>query len=198
MTGLVCGVGINDSTEPVTKTEIINGKKIKTWICPFYQRWHAMINRCYNENYQKKHPTYSDCKVCEEWKIFSNFKRWVVLQEWKERHLDKDLLIKGNKLYSPETCVFISSTVNNFLTDSLATRGRYLLGVSYISKVAKYRATCRNPFTLKSESLGSFENEIDAHVAWKTRKHFFAESLASTETDQRVVNALLTRYKEKF
>lgn len=157
-----------------------------------------MINRCYGESFQKKHPSYFDCEVCEEWLIFSNFKAWMEKQNWEGKHLDKDLLVDGNKLYSPETCVFISSNLNNFLTDSFATRGDCLIGVSHIPKVAKYRATCRNPFTLKSESLGSFENETDAHVAWKTRKHFFAESLASFETDQRVVTALLTRYKEKF
>lgn len=198
MKGLVCGVGINDSTSPVTRTEIIGNKKVRTWTCPFYKRWHSMINRCYDEKIQTKHPAYSGCEVCSEWLVFSNFKKWMETKDWEGKHLDKDLLVKGNKVYSPETCVFISSSLNNFLTESSATRGQYLIGVSYDDKVSKYRASCRNPFTLKSESLGLFENEMDAHVAWKTRKHFFAESLASSETDQKVVNALLTRYKEKF
>lgn len=77
----VCGVGINDADYVVGKYEswYEGGKrKLKTlWQCPYYVKWHAMLNRCYNARYHKNKPTYIGCYVCEEWLTFSNFKAWM-------------------------------------------------------------------------------------------------------------------------
>ena len=81
-----------------------------------YECWRNMIHRCYNEKYLKKNPTYIDCVVCDEWKLYSNFKKWFLENYIKDYQLDKDLLGDG-KIYSPNTCCFVSKEINTFLTN---------------------------------------------------------------------------------
>ena len=100
-------VGINDATYIVKTT--INGKRVT---CPYYSKWSEMIRRCYSTEYQGRKPTYSDCCVHAGWWLFSSFKRWMEKQDWQGKHLDKDLIKAGNKMYSPLTCVFVSNKVN--------------------------------------------------------------------------------------
>ena len=190
------GVGTNDASYVVHTTEKIDGKQKTTWICPFYSRWDNLLKRCYSEAILRSRPTYRGCCVCDDWLLFTNFKEWMTQQVWESQHLDKDLLIAGNKVYSPDTCVFIHPTVNVFTTDRVNFRGKYLLGVSWYGRYNKFRASCSNPFTKKQETLGYFDTELEAHLAWKSRKHELACMLADSElvTDERVAQALRTRY----
>lgn len=186
---LVFGVGINDADYVVQPT--VNGKR---GYCPFYQAWVSMLSRCYSEKYQDKKPTYIDCSVCNEWLTFSNFKSWMEQKDWKGKHLDKDLLIEGNKVYSPTTCIFVDRMTNIFTTDSGASRGQFPIGVCFHKRVGKFRACCRNPFTKKNENLGYFTCPNQAHLAWKKRKHELACQLADLQTDERVAKVLRDRY----
>ena len=107
---MIYGIATNDTgsvTDPVT------GKK-----CRIYVTWYDMIRRCYSSVYQIKYPKYVGCTVASEWLLFSNFKNWVENETTycPNKQLDKDLLIVGNKLYSPSTCIFISQEINKFLT----------------------------------------------------------------------------------
>ena len=81
-----------------------------------YKTWQSMLERCYSEKHLKKRPTYKDCYVCDEWLCYSNFKKWYDnnYYEIKDERmcLDKDILIKGNKVYSPNTCVFVPNKIN--------------------------------------------------------------------------------------
>lgn len=81
-----------------------------------YHTWRDMIERCYNEELRYLHPAYLDCEVCKEWHNFQNFGKWYENNYYEvltdRLHLDKDILIKGNKLYSPETCVFVPQRIN--------------------------------------------------------------------------------------
>src|SRR3990167_62339 len=172
-----------------------NGKKITTWRCPFYTRWVGMLERGYSLKFKDKAPTYKDCTVCEEWLTFSSFKAWMEQQDWEGKQLDKDLLVRGNKLYSPETCVFISRQVNNFLIERDFDRGDYLIGVSWYKAYSKFMANCSNPFTKKRENLGYFSTEAQAHEAWLSRKLEFAYQLAAIQVDERVSSALISRYE---
>ena len=196
---LVYGFGINDADYVIDKREIINGKRVVVWKCPFYTSWSGMLQRCYSEAYHHKKPTYRGCKVCDEWLIFSNFKRWMEQQDWQGKHLDKDLLVTGNKVYSPDTCVFIHRKINSFVTDNSSVRGQYMVGVCWFKQYNKFRADCHNPFTGKQDYLGLFTDELEAHLAWKAKKHEFACQLADSEyvTDERLANALRTRYNEQ-
>lgn len=200
LTKLVYGVGINDADYSVHLFETsytIDGKrKVKLkWKCPYYSRWKDMLMRCYSLKCLQRHPTYRDCYVCDEWLVFSNFKAWMEQQDWEGKHLDKDLLIEGNKVYSPNACVFIDQKLNKFLLECYSSRGEYPIGVSWNKRLGKFVATCNNPITGKSEHLGVFIYPNEAHLAWKQTKHKFALDLANTQKDPRVVKALINRYK---
>jgi hypothetical protein len=131
-------VGINDVNYPVCKYEempTVNGNRKQkcVWECPYYRKWRSIIKRCFSTKLQEKYPTYKGCSITEDWKRLSNFIIWVDNQpnkDWRNSNLDKDFLVSGNKHYSPETCVFISSVVNTFIIDSGRARGKYMIGVS--------------------------------------------------------------------
>ena len=125
-----------------------------------------------------------------------NFRSWMETQDWKGKHLDKDILVQGNKVYSPNTCVFVDSVVNTFLIDSAASRGEWPIGVYWNERNKKFMSRCSNPFTKKQECLGYFHCPDQAHQTWKKRKHELACQLAETQTDQRVAEALRARYKQ--
>lgn len=185
---LVYGVGVDD----------VNVGRTWKEKCPFYDRWRGMLRRCYSEQTLEKYPTYRGCSVCEEWLTFSNFKSWMEQQDWEGKHLDKDLLVKGNKVYSPETCIFVDKLVNRFTTERTHDRGKYPLGVTKLERLKDnpYAAQCSDPFTGKRGHIGVYSTPEEAHLAWKRRKHEFACMLAESDlvTDPRLEEALKTRY----
>ena len=193
---LVHGVGINDADYLLTESINVDGKQKVVWTCPIYRIWRHMLERCYCQKYLNRKPSYLGCSVCEEWKYFMKFREWVLEQDYEGKQLDKDLLIVDNKIYSPDTCLFVHTKVNNFVTDRKNDRGVYMLGVDWDKNNNKFRARCCNPFTVKQEYLGLFTNELDAHLAWKARKHELACQLADSAycTDPRLAQALKTRY----
>ena len=193
---LVCGVGINDANYNIQEHVILDGKCKIVWVCPFYKAWKSMLERCYSEKVQSRQPTYKGCSVCEEWLTFSNFKKWMESQDWGGKHLDKDLLKEGNKIYCPEYCIFVDSKINNFVTDRVNDRGEYMIGAHWHKRAGKFESRCSNPFTRKQEHLGYFTKELEAHLAWKKRKHELACMLAESEycTTPRLSEALKTRY----
>ena len=120
---LVHGVGINDYEELIT----LNGKQI-----PEYTVWAGMLKRCYSPKWLEQRPTYKGCTVADEWLYFSNFKQWLDDNGYKPNvhHIDKDILIPGNKIYSPSTCLLVTLAINNLLTDRGNARGSYPMGVT--------------------------------------------------------------------
>lgn len=198
---LVYGVGLNDADYVVEKREEIGYKHGKrkqklVWICPYYLAWRNMIERCYSTKLQERYPTYKNCTVSDEWLKFSNFKAWMEKEDWEGKHLDKDLLFEGNKVYSAKTCVFVSGVVNRFTTDSKASRGGLLIGVSWHKGANKFQSNCSNPYTKKLEYLGRFTCEEAAHNAWLKRKLELARLLAAEQEDPRVATALIYRYSK--
>lgn len=126
---LVCGFGINDADY---RTQwYVDGKRKR---CPYYARWHMMLNRSYSPKFHALQPNYIDVSVKEDWRYFSDFKAWMETQYWEGLTLDKDILFPGNKVYGPDTCAFVPQEINLLLTDRLSLRGEYPLGVSYQQK----------------------------------------------------------------
>lgn len=193
MKRLVQGVGLNDADYKVT--QYINGKQ---FMCPFYDRWKSMLERCYSKKFQIKNPAYIGCEVSDEWLTFSNFKAWMKSQDWEGKELDKDLLITGNRVYSKETCVFLDKEINQFTNERKSARGEYPIGVCFNNWHKKLSALCRNPFSGKQENLGYFNCQMKAHEAWRKRKHELSCQLADLQTDKRVANALRSRYAERL
>ena len=186
---LVYGVGINYADYKVEHR--IDGKRVR---CSYYRTWDNMLCRCYSEKYQDRNPTYKGCYVWTEWLYFMNFRKWMMKQDWQGKQLDKDLLVVGNKVYSPEACVFVDIMTNSFTIDCGRKRGEYPIGVSFHKRKGKFQTHCSNPFSKKLEYLGYFTCEHQAHLAWKARKHILACQLADLQTDPRVAAALRARY----
>ena len=83
--------------------------------------------------------------------------------------MDKDLLVKGNKVYSESTCVFIPQEINLVLIKGTAMRGKHLIGV-YWSKTNKAFVAQISKNKGKQEHLGYFNTEVEAFKAYKTVK----------------------------
>lgn len=188
----VFGVGINDSESTVS--HVTNGKR---YICKHYEIWQDMLRRCYSEKCQKRQPTYVGCSVDPEWHIFSNFRSWAETKNTKGMQLDKDIIFPGNKVYSPESCVFVTGALNKFLNNSARKRGKFLIGVSLCKRSNKFRSHCKDPFKSKLEYLGLFESETEAHEAWRSRKQQHAISYANMQADRRVSEALKKMFLPK-
>lgn len=191
---LLFGVGVNDAGYTVRK----RGKGIErnkiVWSCPFYDRWFGMMSRCYCQSTQARNPAYIGCSVCPEWHRLSGFREWMQDQDWRDKQLDKDIIFAGNKIYSPETCCFVSRSLNAFLVDSASSRSNFPLGAVWFEQTQRFVAKCKNPFTGKADHLGYFDDPAEAHAAWRKRKHELACRYAEQETDPRVVKALRERF----
>lgn len=147
-----------------------------------------MLSRCYNENELKRHPTYKDCKVCEEWLYFPNFIEWCHSQDnWNlvvnsdNYNLDKDIIHKNNKTYAPENCCFVPQNVNKLFTKTNSLRGDLPIGVSSIKNNNKYRARCQNPFGKMYEK--NFNTIETAFEYYKTIKEDIIKQVAKIEYD---------------
>lgn len=175
----IFSIGINDACYPIEN-------------CPYYSRWHSMLRRCYSKRYQERKPTYLGCTVCEEWLIFSNFKSWMEQQDWKGKQLDKDLLVKGNKIYSPSLCIFVSGKVNSYLAIHSKNKDELPLGVTE-NKRTQGRSFYAQGSNGSGEKLhlGTFKNPIDAHFCWMKNKIAVGNRLLSEEKDERVKTILL-------
>lgn len=153
----------------------IEGKQV--W-CKYYARWTEMRKRCSSAVKKAKHPTYLDVTCCAEWKYFSTFKAWMETQPWEGMELDKDLLVKDNKIYSPETCCFVPAKINSLIISPKSTKGSYPIGV-YRNKAEKtnpYYASCCNGYgDAGRKYLGTFPTPEEAHAAWQTEKAFQIE-----------------------
>lgn len=184
---LVYGVGTNDADYKVSRINP-NGKQS---LCPFYAKWRGMLSRCYSEHEQKRHPTYNDCSVCYEWLKFSSFKSWMIKQDWKGKELDKDILTQGNKVYSPETCLFVDSKINKLLNNHKAKKGTHPQGVHFSTKAKKFKAIVNA--NGDNIYLGLFSSSRLAFEAYKTEKYKIISDVALQQTEP--LKSALLNYK---
>lgn len=176
---LVYGIGINDFPTPV----VVNGKIIRA-----YSLWTTMLKRCYSAGCQKKQPTYTGCSVSKEWLSFTAFETWFAANYIEGYQLDKDLLVTGNRVYSSETCIFVSHAINSLLLDCRAARGEHPLGVSFNKRAKKYVAQISTG--MDRRGLGYFSTALAAHQAWQLEK---AAGIEGAETDSPRIRAALGR-----
>lgn len=143
-----------------------------------YQTWFEMMRRCYSDEFKQQRPTYSNSYTCDEWLNFQNFSEWFNDNYYEIGNetmcLDKDILSKRNKLYSPETCCFVPKTINTFYTKRDNDRGECVIGVSKIN--GTYKAYCNNPFGKRVSK--EFSTEYEAFKFYKHTKENFAKQLA--------------------
>ena len=187
----VYGVGVLGAKYPSR----VNGVLTKE-----YALWKRMLERCYSDDLKKKYPTYEGCEVSDNFKSFEYFYEWCNKQigfgndgNGNPFHLDKDLLVKGNKVYSEYSCVFIPAEINTLLIKCTASRGEHLIGVSWSKRDKVFMATVSKNKG-KQEYLGSFKTEIEAFNAYKVAKESFIKEQANkwkSQIDERAYLALI-------
>ena len=147
-----------------------------------YDIWHSMLGRCYDSKYQEKHITYKGCTVEDYLLNFQHMGEWIE-ENYYEIHrekmcLDKDILCKGNKVYSRDTCIFVPQRINNLFTKSDKVRGDNPIGVR-MTQSGNYEAKCRNGYG-KKICLGIYLTKEEAFNAYKQYK----ESLIKKTIDE--------------
>lgn len=167
---LIYGVGYNDGKYP-TK---INSKRLHE-----YAVWRGVIYRCYNEKHHIRNKSYAECSVSENFKSYSYFYEWY--QENNPRSdkslcLDKDLLVKENKIYGENTCVFLPSEINGTIHPKKSCRGNFPIGVYWASKANKFASCVR--FSGRNITLGYYDDEYSAFLAYKKAKEHRIKLLA--------------------
>ena len=137
-----------------------------------YKVWRDMINRCYHDI----EPTYKDCIVCEEWLCFEFFLKWFNKNYYEieniQMNLDKDILYKNNKIYSPQTCIFVPHDINKLLIKSNKNRGILPIGVRQMGK--KYQSRCS--INNKVKVLGTFNTIEEAFTCYKDFKENYIKN----------------------
>ena len=161
---------------------------------PAYILWKDMLKRCYHLPYQDKHLCYVGCEVSEYFKCFANFEIWCEEQVGfgeKDFRLDKDILVKGNKVYSPETCCFVHQEINGLFIKQLRRRGEYPIGVSVNKDTGKFKA--RISYASEGNYLSVHDTPKEAFLAYKKAKEVYIKVVAEKwkgKMDSKVYQAL--------
>lgn len=161
------------------KSYYVDGKQIKT---PEYVLWCSINSRCkVGSKQQKRQVTYIGCYLSTNFLNFQYFATWCNKQKHfksldkngRKYHLDKDILIKGNKCYGENTCVFVPCEINTFFIKCDAARNNLPIGVTKVNKSFNFRAKCKD-FTGKQVHLGVRATPEEAFVLYKTFKEAHA------------------------
>lgn len=150
-----------------------------------YDMWHSMLSRCYCDKYQDNYPTYKGCEVCRDWHNFQNFAKWYHENYYEidgqRMCLDKDILVKGNKIYSPETCIFVSNDINLLFIKNDRVRGDCPIGVA--KKNGRFRSYV-SIGTIKQIHLGMFDTQEEAFNVYKNFKEKYIKQVADEYKDK--------------
>lgn len=183
---LVYNIGIKGTKYPISK----NKKLVKE-----YSLWVGMLERCFCKEYKEKFPVYQDVTCCEEWLLYENFYEWLHNQSNFEQWLnggyalDKDILNKGNRIYSPDTCCLVPVQINALFTKSDKARGNLPIGVTYNNRMEKY---CARVCILKNKNgkkirrtVGYYPTPEDAfYLGYKPYKEKHIQRIAQEEFDK--------------
>jgi hypothetical protein len=193
MSRLVYGVGLNDQTYAAKQEDGTYDKSYKLWV--------GMLERCYSKTLHIKYPAYAHCSVYGEFKHYTYFREWCCVQEGYKRQdsngryyqLDKDILVKGNKVYSEDTCIFIPPALNLILIKNDAIRGQYPVGIHKQTIGDKYivHAPDENG---KRVYCGSFVTVEEAFLTYKKLKESWIRKLTESykgSIDNRAYEALM-------
>lgn len=171
----VYNIGIIGNKYPIR----IDGKIIKE-----YQTWHDMLQRCFTKTYH----TYEDVTCCDEWLLYENFYEWLHSQDnfnkWLNGNrwaLDKDILVKGNKIYSPDTCCLVPQNINVLFVKRDKSRGGLPIGVSLPKGRNKYLAHSNCGNCGKPIYLGYYDTINAAFLAYKKHKESIIQHVAEEE-----------------
>ena len=159
-----------------------NGKTKKE-----YKIWVSMLQRCYDPKYQEREPTYKGCQVEDYLLNFQHMSKWINENYYEipgeKMCLDKDILHKGNKVYSRDTCIFVPQRINNLLIKRDKMRGKDPIGVSDLPS-GNYQVNCNNGYG-KIIHLGTYPTKKEAFQVYKQYK-------------EKVIKEVIDSYKGKI
>ena len=163
-----------------------------------YSNWFEIMTRCYDEKFKWKYPSYYGITtVCDEWCNFQNFRKWYLKNKYDvpgRLHLDKDILVKGNKVYSPDTCILVPQRINMMFMDVSSRKTHDKDLPQGISKTKlqdgrdKYRAMCCG------KTIGTFDTLQEATDKYFEKKREHIREVADEYKDiipTKAYNALL-------
>ena len=152
-----------------------------------YRIYYEMLRRCYDSKFQEKHPSYKGCTAENDWFNFQNMAEWIENNYYEvpgeKMHLDKDILCKGNKVYSRNTCIFVPQRINELFTKNDKTRGYSPIGVTPTSS-GNYQVQC-NDVNGERIYLGSYSTKEEAFQVYKEYK-------------ERVIKEVIDSYEGKI
>lgn len=167
--------------------------KIKNEYTKEYRAWQNMLGRCFKKSYD----TYDDVTCCDEWLLYDNFYEWLHSQENFDKWLngdkwclDKDILIKGNKIYSPDTCCLVSFDVNVLFVKRNKMRGDLPIGVHYDYTSSKIYAASCHLNNGKTKKIGRYNTPKEAFYAYKEFKENLIKKIAKEEYRQGNISKL--------
>lgn len=171
----VYGVGFNDVDFQIT----IEGKIV--WQ---YKLWTGVLERCFDNKFKQRRPTYENVTCCDEWLSFATFLEWVNKEmDYSGKplgmQLDKDIIVRGNNVYSPLACSFVPHAVNSLLTASDAIRGDLPIGVSVHKERYQSQLKCLG----KTKHLGYYNTQEEAFAAYKIAKEAQIKLVAMQHRD---------------
>ena len=166
------------------------GKYSNKYDKKLYETWRGMFKRCYDEENRHKNLTYKDCEVDDIWFNLQNFGKWYEDNfyqiEGEKMCLDKDILVKGNKIYSPNTCIFVPKRINELFTKTNKNRGKYPIGISWKEKNKKFQVQCsvveNERKTMKY--LGLYTDLNEAFKVYKDFKENYIKQVADEYKDK--------------
>ena len=199
-------LGLDKNGNVPKVSELKDGKCVNT---REYNKWQQMLRRCFDSKYKEKHQTYKDVTCCNRWLCFANFlEDFKILRQeynWNEDeklNLDKDILHKGNKIYSLENCILVPQWINTLFIKCDASRGEYPIGVSYHKRAKKYQALCSA--NEKRTRIGLYNTVEEAFNAYKIAKENEIKRVANDcvlkgfiTKDSRLYNSMMS-YQIEF
>ena len=162
----VCGVGYLGVGKYFSSKNRIKDYK--------YVVWSDLLRRCYSKKFQENNPSYIGCTVVEEWHNFQNFAKWFEKNHSQFFELDKDILFKDNKIYSPDTCCFVPQEINTIFGNRKNDRGKYPIGVRFLNNKYHSRVFKNKEYY----HLGAYNTSEEAFQAYKIAKEEYIKEVA--------------------
>lgn len=149
------------------------------------QLWYGIMDRVKN---RKGLIAYRGVSVSEEFMDFQLFAHWLYSQPNYDRtfHLDKDILVKGNRVYSPNTCCLVPSEINSLMVLQNSKRGALPVGVVCRGNGERYAA--RLSIDGKQTYLGTCDDPREAFLLYKKNKELLIKQKAEKYREVLIPN----------
>lgn len=176
----IAGVGWIGKGKYKSRTSPPENKKT-----PQYRCWENMLYRVYDTKHRLANRYIGrGVEVCDEWLDFQVFAEWFDENYREGQVLDKDCLVSGSLIYSPETCAFIPQELNKFFAAMNKRRGEYPVGVMKHGNTFLASVNFRGAEVMKC----SFPTPEEAFAFYKEHKERFLKEMIQEYYDDGLIN----------